>query len=353
MNERYKEFSYEITDDSRFRDDENAMTEELREEIEEIYPLITEKRANHKMIERIIRLIEKHPGNPQLKNFLSVAYKSRGNLSKAREVNRWIMAEHPDYLFGKLNLAAEYYETKQYEKMTEVLGNMMEIQDLYSDRKVFHLAEVTGFYRFAVMYFTAIGNFEAAESRYDILEKIAPDHPDTEQALTYLMPHRMEAGIKRMQEEEKTKIRVSAPDKIMLPQTTEKPTFHHEEIHLLYQNGLYIGWEELDKILSLPRESLISDLETVLRDCITRYDYFQKQMKKNGWNEETHSFAIHAIYLLGELRSEQSLDIVLEIFRQGRKISGILFRRFHHRCALGTVVLYSQYSNRQIKNIFV
>ena len=58
--------------------------------------------------------------------------------------------------------------------MTEVLGNMMEIQDLYPDRKVFHLAEVTGFYRFAVMYFTAIGNFEAAESRYDILEKIAP-----------------------------------------------------------------------------------------------------------------------------------------------------------------------------------
>ena len=116
MNERYKEFSYEITDDPRFRYDENAMTEELREEIEEIYPLITEKIANNKMIETIIRLIEKHPKNPQLKNFLSVAYKSRGNLSKAREVNRWVMAEHPDYLIGKLNLAAEYYETKQYRE---------------------------------------------------------------------------------------------------------------------------------------------------------------------------------------------------------------------------------------------
>ena len=131
-----------------------------------------------------------------------------------------------------------------------------------------------------------------------------------------------------MQEEEKTKIRVSVPDKIMLPQTTEKPTFHHKEIYLLYQKGLYIGWEELDKILSLPRESLISDLETVLRDCITRYDYFQKQMKKNGWNEETHSFAIHAIYLLGELRSEQSLDKVLEIFRQGKKFLEFYFGDF-------------------------
>jgi hypothetical protein len=34
---------------------------------------------------------------------------TRNNISKAREVNHWIIKEYPDYLFGKLNLAFEYY----------------------------------------------------------------------------------------------------------------------------------------------------------------------------------------------------------------------------------------------------
>ncbi len=243
-NKRYKEFDYEITTDPEFMDEQNAMTPELHNKPEPLYIRIMEGGGGKKTIDRILKLIEKHPKNPQLKNYLSVAYTENGNIQKAREVNRWIIAEHPDYLFGKLNLAAEYFENEEYEKMTKVLGRMMEIQDLYPERKVFHLAEVTGFNRFAIMYFTATGNQEAAESRYEILEKIAPDHPDTEKALPYLFPGRMEEGIKRMEEEEKTKIRVKTPSKINVEQKTQKPEFIHEEINLLYQKGLYIGREK-------------------------------------------------------------------------------------------------------------
>jgi tetratricopeptide (TPR) repeat protein len=328
MNERYKELEYEITTDPEFMDEQNAMTPELHNELEPLYIKIMEGKGRKKTIDRILKLIEKHPKNPQLKNYLSVAYKVNGNIQKARKVNRWIIAEHPDYLFGKLNLAAEYFENKEYEKMTEVLGRMMEIQDLYPDRKVFHLAEVTGFNRFAIMYFTATGNQEAAESRYEILEKIAPDHPDTEKALPYLFPGRMEAGIKRMEEEEKTKIRVKTPSIINVEQKTQKPEFTHEEINLLYQKGLYIGIENLDKILALPRETLIGDLEEVLQDCMNRYQYFKNWRETNDWNEETMSFTVHAMYLLGELRAEQSLDVVLEIFRQGEEFLEFWFGDF-------------------------
>ena len=328
MNERYKEFGYEITTDPGFMDKQNAMTPELRNEMEPLYVEILEEKGSKKTIGKILRFIEKHPKNPQLKNYLSVAYKENGNMKKAREVNRWIQAEHPDYLFGKLNQAAEYFENKEYEKMTEVLGRMMEIQDLYPDRKVFHLSEVTAFYRFAIMYFTVTGNYEVAESRYKILAQIAPDDPDTQQAFIYLLPGRMKAGQKRWEEEEKTKIKVKSAPAVNVQQTNKPPEFFHEEIKLLYSHGLYIGKDNLDKILALPRETLILDLEKVLQDCMSRYEYFKSWLKTNGWDEETMSFAIHAMYLLGELRTGQSLDVVLQIFRQGEEFLAFWFSDF-------------------------
>ena len=42
------------------------------------------------------------------------------------DTNRWIISEHPDYLFGKLNLANEYYLKHEYEKMPEVLGEAIQ-----------------------------------------------------------------------------------------------------------------------------------------------------------------------------------------------------------------------------------
>lgn len=55
----------------------------------------------------------------------------QGNRTKAFEINREIIEKHPDYLFGKLNLANEYILTEQYEKVPEILGKEMELKKLY------------------------------------------------------------------------------------------------------------------------------------------------------------------------------------------------------------------------------
>ena len=80
MNERFKEYGYEITTDPEFMDEQNAMTPELRRELEPLYYEISESKGSKKIIEKILKLIEKNPKNPQLKNFLSVAYKESGNM---------------------------------------------------------------------------------------------------------------------------------------------------------------------------------------------------------------------------------------------------------------------------------
>ena len=238
MKNRFKEYKYRISTDPEDLNAANGIPEELYRQMYDLH-----KRAlkgGKKNIEKLISYIRQYPGVPQLKNFLSVAWMKTGNIEKAREINRHIVQEHPDYLFGRLNLAFEYYDKEQYEKIPEVVGEMMEIQELYPDRDCFHLSEVTGFYRLAIMYFCAIGNLEAAESRYEILQEIAPSHPDTEEVYPYIMKAYLKAGLKRMEDENKTRISVKTVKHNKVIQRETKPDFINREIDWLYENGLRI-----------------------------------------------------------------------------------------------------------------
>lgn len=178
-------------------DKQNAMTQDLQEELQDIYFQLMGGDVDEKFVRKLLRLIEKHPRNPQLKNLLSSAYITMGRQDKAKEVNHWLVKEHPDYLFGILNQAAEYYMQEEYEKMPEVMGEEMELKSLYPERDIFHLAEVTGYFKLSVLYFAATGNLGAAESRLKIMKELAPDHQDTLSAQEELMRIRMKKGFER------------------------------------------------------------------------------------------------------------------------------------------------------------
>ncbi len=318
MSSRYKSFEYEITADPEFLNEKHNITPELFRQFESLHQGAL--KGGKKIIDRLIQLIEKYPHVPNLKNYLSVAYMNSNQIDKAREVNHWTVKEHPDYLFGKLNLAFEYYNNGEYDKMPEVVGDLMDIQDLYPDRNLFHVAEVTGFNKMAVLYFCAVGNLEAAESRYEIMEALAPDHPDTKDVYPYLMEARLEAAGKRMEEEERTRISVKPTTYDKTVQKETEPEFTNKEINWLYEYGLQIDKEKLKSILELPYDSLVSDLTLVLKDAIYRYEYFRKLTDQRGeWQESSLSFPVHAVFLLGEMKAEESLPVILETFHQGEE----------------------------------
>lgn len=57
-----------------------------------------------------------------------------------------------------------------------------------------------------------------------------------------------------------------------------------------------------------------------MKDILYRYEYFKKLADKNlKWQESKMSFPIHAVFLLGELRAEETLNDILETFRQGEE----------------------------------
>ncbi len=315
MYSQYKVSGYNITTDPEFQNEFYGNEDELIEQFGELF-IASKERKNKKIIGRLTALIAKYPQSPQLKNFLSVAYHSQGNYKKALEVNNRIMAEHPDYLFAKINEAHKYIEAGLAIKVPEILGEAMEIKDLYPERNLFHLAEVTGFYRVAIRYFAAIKNWELAENRFEILNNIAPDHPDTEAAEIFLFPGRMERNFQRWKEEEALRISVNCLKPVPTSRETQPPAFTHTEINNLYKYGLAIPREILESVLALPRTSLIEDLEKVLSDAITRYQYF----KDAEWEEDSHNFPLHAIFLLGELKAENSLAVVLDFLKNEEEV---------------------------------
>ncbi len=299
--------NFTITTDINFQDEKFGITPALHTQFNSIFRECQDKK-DKRIIGKLTKLILQYPKTPQLKNYLSVAYSIRHNNEKAFEVNRWLVTEHPDYLFGKLNLANQYLEEKQFAKVVEVLGEEMEIQSLYPERDVFHLNELINFYKTTIRYFIAIDDLEKAEDRLEFLNLIAPDDPHTQQAQFSVMAMQMKKGAERLQKEADARISTKVTKTIPATNSSNRPEFHHSEIRQLYNYDLKIPREMLDAILVLPRETVIDDLENVLQDAIKRYTYFQNR----EYNEGQNGFPLHALFLIAELQSEKSLPCILD-----------------------------------------
>jgi len=307
------ETTYRISTDPNFLDAQNCITPELSIKLEKFHKMALG--GNRSSVKKILDAIEQYPDNPQLKNYLSVLYANLNETKKMYDTNRWIIAEHPDYLFGKINLANEYFLEKEYDKIKDVLGPEMELKALYPKRDTFHLNEVVSFYKFTVLYFIAIDDLEQAQIRCDMIQELAPDSDDARFVMTQVLVANMSASQKRFEEEEKTKIKVETKAQ-NVKVVSAAPKFTHSEIEWLYCNGLYIEAEKLNTILALPRETLIADLELVLQDSIDRYGYFNKLVNENDWDEEKMNFIVHAIYILGELKATDSIEHVFKVLSQ-------------------------------------
>ena len=101
------------------------------------------------------------------------------------------------------------------------------------------------------------------------------------------------------------------------------PKFQNSEIEFLYAWGFDIPKEVISAILELPRASLIADLHLVLEDAKSRYEaYLAKDLEKpdTPLPLSAVSFPAHAMFLLSELESEESLGKVLKFLSQPSEV---------------------------------
>jgi tetratricopeptide (TPR) repeat protein len=307
--------SYNITNDTSYNDNKYGITEPIKEIIEDIF--FDVQKGKPSVIKRLERLCKKYPRVPQFKNYLAVSLSHAGNEKRAFEVNEQALKAHPDYLFARTNQAKVLMEKGKTDAIPELLGEEMELKALYPDKDQFHILEVLTYFNTTVKYFLLVDDPHNAQIRLDLLREIDASAPETFDALADMARYNMKKAGERIKRDKATERRVESRSYNKSVQTEKKPDFNHSEIEALYEYGFDISPERIDEILALPRESLIQDLETVLEDTIKRFEFFRNEAEETGWKDRKYSFSIHAVYLLAELNSENSLSYILEILRQG------------------------------------
>ena len=170
-------FEYKVSFEPTFNFYGFDLTDEVLKVIQEGQNLArTEPR---KAIDRLPSLILQYPQVSILKQHLALAYQSLGEGEQARFWNTKLVQEHPNYLFGRLSLAADYLEKLNFQKVEDILGKHLELFILYPERKIFHVTEVLAFQRIAALYFIFSGDIQTAEKRLEVMSSLAPKHPTT------------------------------------------------------------------------------------------------------------------------------------------------------------------------------
>ncbi len=314
MSDRFKFYNYTLTTDPHLLEKGNQVPPELEWKIEKFFSKA--RKGGKSNINYIKKAIERFPNSPHLKNYLAVAYMNTEMEEESYKVNDRLIEEHPQYLFGILNKANEYLNKGEHEKMPGLMGENMELKDLYPEREMFHVTEMISFLETAIHYFIADNNFEATKSRVELLKELDPQNPlvlSFESTLSILGIG--DEGMPFGKDKYFPKPEFRTYDKSV--QTEQAPTFQNEIINKLYEAGFDIDQGIFEEILVLPRESAIQDLKKVLHDSVSRYDYFGKQVDKGNVGEAKLSFPIHATFLLGEMKASEAVEDVLECLRQG------------------------------------
>lgn len=262
------------------------------------------------LIRKLEKLSKENPNLPQLKNYMSVAYNKLGNFVKSLEINSQLLIDFPDYLHARLNAANHYIHQGEPDCALEYLGKNLDLKELCPNRSEFHFSEVQAYYYTTVLYAIAKRDLPLAENRFLFYKSIDEDNPRIEELEERIDNLKFYLGFDDYDEDchDFSGLIENEPP---VTDRINSPVFHHQQIHQLYQLGFKNGKSVLDEILALPRETVIQDLEMVLQDGIERYPYFLDK----DWSVFTHSFALHAMFLLMELKATESLMPVLNFLQ--------------------------------------
>ncbi len=297
--------------DSKYRNTPIALAE-VQKELHELA-----NKGSDFAIKKIERWIEKYPNVPLLYNYLATAYMNNKQIDKATQINDQSAKRFPDYPLFRTNMAVTAIAKGELDKAEAILGKNLELSEFLPNRKIYHVTEMVQFLEIVTYFFIAKGEYDLAENRINIMKEVVEQfHYPMEKLTMY------QQMLKESRETPLYKQTVERPEgdyryfkgikKPWVEPSTKAPIFKHPEINWLYQYGFDLPEEKLQQILNLPRPSLIADLEQVIDDTMARYEYFLDMY----YQEKTHSFIFHALWLLAELKATEALPKVLHILRQ-------------------------------------
>ena len=123
--------------------------------------------------------LEKYPVHPVVLNLLSFIYISLKKVKKAKKLIECNYELNPENIFAKINYAHHCLDKKKFEKIPEIFQGKFSLQDLYPERKTFHISEFRGFVLLMGYYFLSIDKRALAIHYHYLAKRLDKNHPST------------------------------------------------------------------------------------------------------------------------------------------------------------------------------
>ncbi len=163
-----------------------ALSRATKTELERLYQLArTNPRA---AAPQLMAALLRYPQVPSIFNYLFVAFSAMGDIKRAEAIVLENLRLHPDYLFARVNYAEMCLGRGEPDKVPEILGEQLDLKQLYPERDRFHVSEVVGFYGVVGFYYWQTGRPKEAALCYDLLRQLAPQHQLTQRLKSKLQP---------------------------------------------------------------------------------------------------------------------------------------------------------------------
>jgi uncharacterized protein YchJ len=316
FNKRFFELrGIKVTDDPIIEENEKHLAKQLDHWAKRS---LDEKNATPSSVVELKNIIEKNPTVPAFKNFLYTTLLFQKRDAEALIVLEDTLAKHPDYVFAKLNKAGELMRSGNLNKAAAMLVEPYDVRNIEKG-EIIHESPFKNYYRMAFEIEYLREDLEKAEAVHRMLFEYDKKDSLVERLAHKIIELRMRKNpiFNRPDSLQEVEAIAKPLKKSFLSDNEGKPVLNHPELHAFYQYSLEnIPRDVVERILALPRTTLIQDLEHVFLDMVLRWDYYIE----TDYDEDTHNFGLHALYFLTELRAYESLESILDIFRQDEEI---------------------------------
>jgi hypothetical protein len=277
-------------------------------------------RNTSRLIAEIERGLERYPKSKALHNYLFNCYKLNKEEIKAERIVNATVVEFPDYVFGKMAKAVLLMENGKFEEASAILGEPRDVRNLEREDFI-HSSIFMHYYEVATKL--AIKKEDAEDARK--WHKMMFDYNVKDQRVRSLG---FEINLLEMKNSPLFNRKQNLLDKAWQPApnsrlntSTEAPAFFHPQINQFYEFDIEeTSREFMDEIMALPHDTLIEDLEMVVKDAMGRFEHHQLDEQYYSLN--------HALFFLSALKSEKSLPLITEILCESDEFQDFWFGDF-------------------------
>ena len=325
-----------------------SVNEDLSNELEELH--YTSRTHPQKSIPRLEKLKKLYPNIPVIKNFLFAAYSLSGKKEKALKTLEETLEKHPKYVFGVSNKILNINDKEELKKHEHLLGSPKDIREFEGYDKPVHISAFTNYHLTLIHFELMMGNEEAAIQKLDTLIDLEVEKEFIESIVDRIVKYRIEKMMESMKQMGKSTITAKSDQTVFLDHIGIAPKLNHPELNIFYQKSTSdFSEDDFTLVESLPKETLILDLENIVEDSIRRWDEFRME----DYDESRYEFFIHALYWLGDLKSTKSLNKVLNLLRMGEEFVDYWMADMHEQYFYPTLYYLGESQLGELKNFIL